>query len=569
MAEEIFIQLGLILFTAFVVSFIIRTFNQPLIIGYIIAGVIISPFIIGSGVSEEVIHTFSEFGIAFLLFMVGMHLNPKIIKEIGMVSLFIGSIQIVLTFALGFAVSLLLGFDSISSIFIGIALSFSSTIIIMKLLSDKKQIDSLFGKISIGILIIQDLVAVGVLMYISSLSFGSSFGYFAIRGLLSGIGLIIILFIAGFFIIPKLTRKIASSQELLFLFSITWAFVIAALFSYLGFSIEIGALVAGVVLSISPYSIEITSKIRPLRDFFLIIFFIIIGFNIDISNISSVIFNAVIFSLIALVFKPLILMILMAIFGYTKRTNFLVGTTLGQISEFSLIVLALGASFGYVTGEVLSTITLTAIITITLSTYMIIYSNTLYKKMSKIVSFFERKTIIKEKRIRNKYDAVLFGYNRIGFSILRSLKKIKKNYLVVDFNPETVANLSKLRVPCIYGDAYDSDFLEELDLDKIKIAVSTIPDFETNMLLIESIRKVNPDTIIIVRAHEINEAFEFYKKGASYVLTPHFLGGEYVAKMIGDFEIDGKDYEREKTKHLRMLKRMEEKGSRHPEISKG
>ena len=569
MAEEIFIQLGLILFTAFIVSYIIRMFNQPLIIGYIVAGVIISPFIIGSGVSKEVIQIFSEFGIAFLLFMVGMHLNPKIIKEIGVVSLFIGIIQIILTFGLGFVVSLLLGFDITSSVFVGIALSFSSTIIIMKLLSDKKQIDSLYGKISIGVLIIQDLVAIGVLMYISSMSFGGGFGSFAVKGLLGGISLIVLLFVLGFFVIPKITRNIASSQELLFLFSITWAFVIAALFSYLGFSIEIGALVAGIVLSISPYSIKITSKIRPLRDFFLIIFFIILGFNVDISNINSVIFNAIIFSMIALIFKPLILMTLSAIFGYTKRTNFLVGTTLGQISEFSLIVLTLGASFGYVTGEVLSTITLTAIITITLSTYMIIYSNEAYKKLSKVVSIFERKKIKKERKHRSTYNSVLFGYNRIGFSILRSLKKIKKNYLVIDFNPDIVAKLSKLRIPCIYGDAYDADFLEELALDKLKIAVSTIPDFETNVLLIEAIREVNPNAIIIVRAHEIGQALDLYKEGANYVLTPHFLGGEYVAKMIGDFETDEKDYKKEKEKHLKMIMEMEEKGTRHPEIEKG
>lgn len=569
MAEEIFIQFALILFTAFVISYIIRIFNQPLIIGYIIAGVIVGPYIIGSGVSEEVIQTFSEFGIAFLLFMVGMHLNPKIIKEIGMVSLLIGLIQIVLTFSLGFVVSLLLGFDTISSIFIGIALSFSSTIIIMKLLPDKKQIDSLFGKISIGILIIQDLVAVGVLMYISSLSFGNSFGYSAIKGLLNGFGLIIILFLVGFFIIPRLTRKIASSQELLFLFSITWAFVIAALFSYLSFSIAIGALVAGVILSISPYSIEMTSKIKPLRDFFLIIFFIILGFNIDIFNIGSVIFHAVIFSLIALVFKPLILMTLMAIFGYTKRTNFLVGTTLGQVSEFSLIILVLGASFGYVTGAILSTITLTTIITIALSTYMIIYSNEFYKKMSNIVSIFERKKVIKERKVKANYNAILFGYNRIGFSILRSLKKINRKYLVIDFNPEIVASLSKLRVPCIYGDAYDVDFLNELSLDKVNLVISTIPDFETNVLLVETLKKVNDKAVIITRAHHIKDALELYKKGASYVLTPHFLGGEYVAKMIGDFEMNNVDYEKEKEKHIKTLREMSRKGLRHPEIGKG
>tara|TARA_Y100000310_G_scaffold195452_1_gene195450 strand:- start:212 stop:1924 length:1713 start_codon:yes stop_codon:yes gene_type:complete len=553
MAEEIFIQLGLILFTAFVVSYIVKKFNQPLVIGYIIAGVIISPFIIGTGVSKEVIQTFSEFGIAFLLFMVGMHLNPKVIKEIGGASLFIGLIQIVLTSTLGFFVALLLGFDVVSSAFIGIALSFSSTIIIMKLLSDKKQIDSLYGKLSIGILIIEDLVAIGILMYISSLSFGGNFESFAIRGLLSGVGLIVVLFIAGFLIIPKITKSIASSQELLFLFSITWAFVIAALFSYLGFSIAIGALVAGVILSISPYSLEITSRIRPLRDFFLIIFFIILGFNIELSNIGSVLPYVFIFSLLALVFKPLSLMTLSAFFGYTKRTNFLVGTTLAQISEFSLIVLTLGVSLGYVTSEILSIITLTAIVTITISTYGIMYSNEFYQKVSPFISFLERKRIKKERKIRSKYSAILFGYNRIGFSILRSLKKIKKNYLVVDFNPDTVSKLSNLNVPSVYGDSYDTDLLDELALDKIKIAVSTIPDFETNVILIQTIREVNPKAIVVVRAHEIRHALELYALGANYVLTPHFLGGEYVAKMIGDFQTDEKDYEREKNKHLKML----------------
>jgi Kef-type K+ transport system membrane component KefB/voltage-gated potassium channel Kch len=567
--EQVFIQLGIILFTAFIVSYIVRAFKQPIVIGYIIAGMIISPYIISFGASQETLDLFSQFGIAFLLFMVGLHMNPKVIKEIGATSLIIGIVQIALTFALGFFVSLMLGFDNITSAFIGIALAFSSTIIIMKLLSDKKQIDSLYGKISIGILIIQDVVAIAVLMLISSVSSGDSFGSLAVRGLLGGGGLILILFLFGFFVLPKIIRKIAQTQELLFLFSITWAFVVAALFSYIGFSIEIGALIAGVVLSISPYTMEISSKIRPLRDFFLIIFFIILGFNIPVLSISSIIVNALIFSGIALIFKPIILMSLTAMLGYTKRTNFFVGTTLAQISEFSLIVLGLGVSAGLISGEVLSTLTLTGVITISISTYMIIYSNQFYKKMSNFISIFERKEVRKKPKIIKKYDAVLFGYNRIGFSILRKLKKIKKRYLVVDFNPDVISTLSKFRVPCIYGDAYDSDFLDELSLEKIKLMASTIPDFEINMLLVDSIRAVNSDAIIIVRANEVKEAFELYKKGASYVLTPYFLGGEYVAKMIEHFEIDKKDYKKEKEKHMKMLAEIAEKEKRHSKIGKG
>ncbi len=565
--ETVFIQLAVILFVAFVISYIVKSFKQPAIIGYIITGIVISPFILMFGASQEIIQIFSEFGIAFLLFIVGLHLNPKVIKEIGGSALTVGMIQIILTFGLGFLVSyLIIGFDIIASIYVGVALAFSSTIIIMKLLSDKRQMDSLHGKVAIGILIIQDFVAIGALMFISSISGDANLGLTMLRTFLGGVGLIIILFALGYYVLPYLIRSVAKSQELLFLFSICWCFVLAALFSYLGFSIEIGALVAGIILSFSPYSVEISAKIRPLRDFFLIIFFIILGLNVQIHSLNSIIFGALILSVLALIFKPLIIMTLMAFVGYTKRTNFLTGTTLGQISEFSLILLALGFAMGHISEQVVATITLTGIITITVSTYMIIYSKRFYEKFSNVISIFERKNTRKLKRKKKKYDAVLFGYNRIGFGILRALDKIKKKYIVVDFNPDTISALKKLGVPCIYGDAYDTEFLDKLDLSKIKLFVSTIPDFETNELLIEMIRSENKNAIIISRAHQIDNAQKLYRKGSSYVLTPHFLGGEYVSKMIKDLKIGKKDYEKEKISHLKMLKDMQEKGHDHPDV---
>ena len=571
MVEEIFIELAIILLIAFIVSYIVRMFKQPIIIGYIIAGVVISSMVLVAGASREIIDIFSKFGIAFLLFMVGLHLNPKVIREIGGASLLVGLIQMVLTFALGFIVSLkLLEFGITASVYVGIALSFSSTIIIMKLISDKRQLDSLYGKLSIGILIIQDFAAIAVLMVISSITRGTgveALGTFAIKSLIIGTALILFLFFAGYFILPRLTRHIAKSQELLFLFSLCWAFVIAAAFMIAGFSLEIGALIAGMVLSISPYSTEISSKIRPIRDFFLIIFFIILGLNIQLSGFNAIIYNAIILSIIALIFKPLIIMVFLAIMGYTKRTNFAVGTTLAQISEFSLIVLGLGVAVGHVLPEILYTLTLTAVITFTLSTYLIMYSNGIYKVLSKPISFLERKAIKKEKKIRKKYDAILFGYNRMGFSILKTLQKIKKKYLVVDFNPDVIAALTKMRIHSLYGDAYDQDLIEELPIDKMKIAISTIPDYETNALLIETIRLVNPKAIIIARAHTIKDAFNLYKKGANYVLTPHFLGGEYVAKMIGDIKMEEKGYDKEKKKHLKMLTERVAKGHEHPEVT--
>lgn len=577
--EQIFIQLALILFTAFIVSYIAKMFNQPLIIGYIISGILVGYLITGalSGTqlisieSNNIIGIFSQLGIAFLLFIVGLHLNPKVIREIGFSSLLVGLGQMILTFALTFIISLkILGFDSITSIYVGIALSFSSTIIIMKLLSDKKQLDSLYGKLSIGILIIQDLVAIMILVVISSVSksAGTDLGSFATRTLLSGGGLVVLFLLIGFFGFPRLIRSVAKSQELLFLFSICWCFVAAALFSFFGFSIEIGALMAGVVLSISPYSTEISAKIRPLRDFFLIIFFIILGLNIQISNINAIFIDAFILSLIALLLKPIILIVLMGFFGYTKRTNFLTGTSLGQISEFSIIVIALAITKGHVGKEILSTLTLTLVITFIISTYMIMYSRGIYGKASEIFTFLKSKKSKKRKRSIEKYDAILFGYNRIGFGILNSLKKIKKKYLVVDFNPDTIANLTKWRIPSLYGDIDDPDFLDELPLEKISMAVSTIPDFETNLLLIESIREINEKAIIIARAHQIKDALELYKKGANYVLTPHFLGGEHVSRLIKGIKTKRKGYRDEAEKHIKSLKKIMEMGHEHPEVEK-
>jgi Kef-type K+ transport system membrane component KefB/Trk K+ transport system NAD-binding subunit len=566
--EQIFIQLAVILLVAFIVSYIANLFKQPILIGYILAGVLISPFIIKFGFETDVINALSKFGIAFLLFMVGLHLNPKNLREIGIPSLVIGLAEIVFTFGVSFFVAYkLFDFNLLSSMYIGIALSFSSTILIMKILSDKQDLESLYAKIAIGVLIVEDLVAAGILMFISSTSGAGASSGLALSNIFIGLGIIIVLLLIGHFILPRFTKGIAKSRELLFLFSVSWCFIVAALFNYLGFSIEIGALVAGIALSMTPYSPEISSRISPLRDFFLVIFFLIFGFNADFSGIGNIIIPSLIFSIIVLLLKPVIVMSASALFGYTKRTNFLAGTCLAQISEFSLIILFLGVSLGHIENNILQIIILTMIITIFLSTYIVTYSQKFYEKMKGFASLFERKNIRnKDKLLEKEYDAMLFGYNRIGFSILNSLKRSNKKYLVVDFNPETIRRLNKLRVPASYGDVDDLDFLNELHLNKLQLAISTVPDYETNSVLISEIKRVNKEAIIIVRAHTIEDALELYKKGANYVVTPHFLGGEYVSKMIVDLKNDERGYEEEKEKHIKMLKEAARKGEEHPKV---
>jgi len=565
---DVFTQISFVILIVLGVSLVMRLLRQPLIIGYIIAGIIVGPYFLGILPGIEAINTFSEIGIALLLFIVGLHLTPKVIKEVGRISLITGIGQIIFTSTIGYLIAFLFGFSPLTSIYIAVALTFSSTIIIMKLLSDKGDLDNLYGKISIGFLLVQDLVAIIILMVISSLSSGEHF--WSQIAMTFGKGLLLTAILAGIsvFILPRFQSFFARTQELLFVFSIAWGLGIASLFSYVGLSIEVGALIGGVLLSFSPYSYEISSKMKPLRDFFIISFFLLLGAQIVVGNVNSLILPAILFSLFVLIGNPLIVMVLMGIEGYTKKTGFLAGLTVAQISEFSLILIALGVKVGHIPNEILSFVTVIGIITIAGSTYMIIYGHKFYRLLSPYLGIFERKKVREKRIVRKKVDAILFGYNRIGFGILNSLKKIKKNYLVVDFNPDVITDLRKMRVPGVYGDVDDDALLRDLPLKTLKLAVSTIPDVETNSLLIETIKEQNPNAVVIVRAHTIEDAMELYDIGADYVLTPHFLGGEYLAEMLKDIKIDREGYKIEKEKHIKMLKARFAKGQEHPDVGR-
>ena len=508
---EVFLEISIIIALTVLIAGVMKLLKQPLIIGYILTGIIISPFFLNVIKSVDTITIFSQIGIAFLLFIVGMNLNPKVIKEVGKVSLITGLGQIVFTSLIGFLICIIFGFSIIVSLYIAIALTFSSTIIIMKLLSDKGDIEKLYGKISIGFLLVQDFCAIILLLFISSFSNNLSVSWSTILLLLPITGGIIL---ASIYVLPKLSGFFAKSQEFLFLFSIGWGLGLAALFYYLGFSMEIGALIAGISLSISPYHYEISSKMKPLRDFFIILFFILLGSQMVFGNIGSLIIPAIVFSLFILIGNPLIVIVLMGILGYRKKTSFQAGLTVAQISEFSLILIALGVKVGHLTNEILSLVTIVGLITITGSTYMISYSDKIYPHISKYLSIFEKKKIKRKWQVQDKnFELILFGYNRIGSDILQSFKKLKKKFLVVDYNPETISSLSRQKINCKYGDADDEEFLNEMDWKHAKMVVSTIPDFDTNMLIIDRVLESNKKAIIIVVSYNTKEADLLYSDG--------------------------------------------------------
>src|SRR3989338_1801965 len=450
-----FIVLSLILIIAVAVSGFMRLLKQPLIIGYIITGVIVSRYIINITDSSVSISTFAEIGVALLLFLVGLNLNPKMVKEVGKVSIITGVGQVVFTSLIGFGIAVYFGFSVITSAYIAVALTFSSTIIIMKILSDKNDLETLYGRIAIGFLIVQDLIAIFILMAISSVSSGADFTNIALQTVLKGAGLVIFVFLVGVYILPQLTKAVARSQEFLLLFSIAWSLAVASLFLYFKFSIEIGALLAGITLSLSPYRYEISSRMRPLRDFFIVMFFVLIGTQMVFSDISQYIYPIIAFSAFVLIGNPLIVMVLMGLLGYTKKNSFLACLTVAQISEFSLILIALGVKLGHLPLEILSLVTAVGIITIAGTTYFITYGSRIYPYLSSYLSIFEKKgkKIHEPAYYQEKaYEILLFGHNRIGYDLLESFKKLKKKFLIVDYNPEIVINLAKEGIDCKYGD---------------------------------------------------------------------------------------------------------------------
>ncbi len=572
MVSEVFVDISIITLLVVGVSFIMRILRQPLIIGYILVGILVSPYFFNMTVNQEGIAPFADIGIAILLFIVGLNLNPKLIKEVGLISVITGVGQVVFTAIIGFFIFKLLGFSSIVALYVAIALTFSSTIIITKLLSDKRELESLYGKIAIGFLIVQDIIAVMVSIIISSFGQENVTSAIMLNTLFKGFGVLLAVSLFGYFALPYITKKIAKSQEFLLLFSLAWCFALAALFYALNFSLEIGALLAGLTLATSPYRYEISSKLKPLRDFFIIMFFILLGSQMTFSNFSEYLWPIIIASLFILIGNPLIVMVLMGILGYTSRTSFLAGLTVAQISEISLILVALGVKLGHLSSDVLSFVTIVGLITFAVSTYLIIYSHTLYRWLSPVLKIFERNTRKIDKSMpltkREPYNIILLGYNRIGFSLLKAFPKLKKNYIIADFNPETINKLRQEKVNCIYGDADDIEFLEDIKIKEAEIIISTIPDIETNMLVLKEVRAFNKKSVIILTAHQISDALAYYKEGADYVILPHFLGGKYTASLIEHHGTNKALYKKSKDEQISSLKDRMEQGHEHPKVEK-
>ncbi|MFC1753060.1 cation:proton antiporter [Thermoproteota archaeon] len=562
---DIFFQIGIMFIIATLGAFVARMLRQPLIPTYIITGVIIGP-VLGIITSSEVIKTLSEIGIAFLLFVVGLEMSVKKLRDTGFFAAIGGTMQMVLVFVIGFWAAFTLGFVTREALYIGLIVAFSSTMVVIKILSDRREVDTLHGRIIIGILLMQDIIALFVLSFLASQD-----GFQAITvafSIVKAAGLLVVAYLTGNYIFPSLFRFAAKSQELLLLLSLGVCFMFSIGLSYLGFSIIIGAFIAGLSLASLPYNIEIIGRMRSLKDFFATLFFVSLGLELMLTQFGSLLIPLIVFSLIVLLVKPFIIMIICALGRYTKRNSFLTAISLAQVSEFSLIIVALGLSIGHISQELYSLTIILAIITIAATSYFMKFELGMFNFLSDYLNVFdvaatsERLQYLPEEL---EYDFILIGYDRIGYSIFKMLAKAKKTFLVIDFNPDIVKRLASKKIPCIYGDIGDPEILERLNLKKTEFIVSTVPGIEDNLRIIKKIKHENPKASVFLTANIIEDALKLYKEGADYVILPHFLGGERVSNLIEEVKGDHKKINIAKLEHIHDLKSRIELEHEHPQ----
>ncbi|MEM9502125.1 MAG: cation:proton antiporter family protein [Pseudomonadota bacterium] len=542
----IFYEIAALLVLAASAGFVGLLLKQPLIVSFIAVGIIAGPSVLDIAQSDEQIDLLAELGIAVLLFLVGLKLDFNLVRTLGPVALVTGLGQVIFTTIFGFLIALALGMDARTAVYVAIALTFSSTIIIVKLLSDKREIDSLHGRIALGFLIVQDIVVVVAMIVLSAIGVGGA-GDGALTDVLLVLGYgVAMLAAVGVFIryvANPLVERLSLAPELLVSFAIGWAALLAALGHYLGFGKELGGLLAGVSLASTPFREAIAARLASLRDFLLLFFFIALGASLDLSVLGASVGPAMVLALFVLIGNPLIVLVIMWRMGYRKRTGFLAGLTVAQISEFSLIFMAMGVTIGHVNETALGLVTLVGLVTIAASTYMITYSHKIYELLEPLLGVFEQKDA--ETRQEDAlsetqpHDVILFGLGRYGLGIGAELREAGLRVLGVDFSPEAVRHARAHGYDVLFGDATDPEFLAHLPLRSVSWLVMAVPEHDTGLThddprqaLLGAARDLGFAGKIALAAHREETADKLAKADADLVMMPYRDAAIAAASMI-------------------------------------
>ncbi len=549
--QSIILSIGIIIIIAAILALVLKLMKQEMIPAYILAGIIIGPLVLGLITNSILISALAEIGIAFLLFVAGMEISLHKLKETSVGSIISGIFQIIIIGMATFFIMINIGFATLEAFYLAFIVCFSSTILVIKLFADKYEINTLHSRIAISILLIQDIVAIIVLAVLS----GKITQFFIYLAIIKIALLLLIAFFLNLTIIKPLFTFASRSTELLFIISLAFVFLFSAISYFLGLSIIIGAFVGGLALANIHYKTEIVSKIRPLRDFFAIIFFVSLGMLLTSFNIIKLIVPFLILLGLVLIAKPFITAFFIRLAGYKPRTCALTGFSLAQISEFSLILALQGLILGVLAQETFNLIVLIAIISMALTPYLIRGSTTIYSKSIGLIKIIEKLPTNKEKtkyKFQQRKTILLVGCHRMGTVFIKKLQKYGRRILAVDFDPEIIKALERKNISAVYGDISNTEIFNHLPLAKLKVIISTIPKREDNLLIINYFKKLLPKVFIVATAQRIDDALEMYKAGANYVITPFIVTAEHAIENI--LKLNKWQFKKLKKEQIRYLK---------------
>ncbi|WP_068304037.1 cation:proton antiporter [Pararhodobacter sp. CCB-MM2] len=548
----IFFEIALLVLMAAALGLAGLALRQPLVVAFIAAGVLAGPEMLSLVQSEAFIALLSQISIAVLLFLVGLKLDVGLIRSLGAVAVVAGLGQMALSTALGMGLAMALGLGALEAFYVALALGFSSTIIIVKLLSDKREIDALHGRLALGILIVQDIAVVAAMVVVAATGGGHDGGHGSDPVLLIG-GALAMLGVVWVFVrwlAAPLLAQIARAPELVVIFAVGWAAGFAAMADVIGLGKELGGLAAGISLASTPFRDAIGARLAPLRDFLLLFFFLSLGAGLQLDGLGAQLVPALVLSAFVLIGKPLIVTFLAMLMGYRGRTGFLAGVTLGQISEFSLIFVAMGVAGGLVAEEAAALVTLVALITIALSVYAIGADHRLHALVEPLLRRFERRQETREGEADSPdqpgagYDIVVLGLGRFGRRIGQGLRDRGFRVLGVDFDPEALKAWRALGLHAHYGDATDPEFVGHLPLRGVRAVISAVPpgrdggrvlsEAEAHPALLHALKAAGYDGTVAVTVNRRDEADAFRVLGATLVLSPFEDAAEKAVEKIAE-----------------------------------
>ncbi len=548
MAEVILFDLAAIIIAGTLLAYVARWLKQPLIVAYIIAGIIIGPIGLQLVSDYGTIAALAELGVAFLLFAVGMELDFGKMFEYKKIIFLGGTLQVIATTAIVAGIMQFFSMSAIESVYIGFILAFSSTVIVVKLLSSANRLNSLEGKLVIGYLLVQDIIAVIVLPFLAkpeAITQAAIFVDFFLRMIV----LFLLALLISKIILPRVLKHSAKSQEIFYLTTLSSCFAFIFLSQQLGFSIAVGGFLAGIAMAKSPLNTDALAIIRSLRDLFATIFFVSLGMQFTMISTTAL---PLVIALLAIIFilNPVIFSLINLYAGFGGRTSLFIGLALAQASEFSFVLASQGLKLGQISQQNFGILIFVILVSLLATPAMMQSNERVYRLVSRIKPFFRKKSIdYFERRIREverepkehekKQHLVIAGCGVFGAEIAETLAKTQQ-IVIVDHNPEVLARFSRRGIPAVYAERSDDNVWKKIGLQQARVLIITIPEIKTAALLAKKARQLNEKIVVVARAHYFSEALELYESGADFVVMPQVLGGNYCLKLVCNFLETGK-----------------------------